>query len=988
MKDKDAGKLRKKIILAAAAVGAILSILTFLFVRTVQAQLWQQSIGTILESTRQGCNTLRVQLQDEISSLENAARYVEQYSLTQEAGLRDAMENYARIDQNVGLYLPDGGCIPSGLQRDENVRPEDSGQPRGIIDPHISSVTGVNVFDLFVEVVLRDGTVCHLVKEYEVGAIVDTFSLSFYNDAGFSYVVDTGGNVLIRPPHPNSNKTVQNLFDMLPQSENNADSLAQFARALTDGDTGLAVFAYEGEQNVFCYTPLRLDSDWYLISIIPKNVVEAQTDQILLRTLGLTGSIIFGILLLVLFYLRYMRQTNRRLMNQAAYIEHLYHAVPSGVALLTVDRPYRFLQINQEGLRLLGCPEDASCELCLQEVVYPEDHDALARICEETARGTQKRIFETRMKQTDGTFFWAAGILERSCDENGEPVLIAAFHDITAQKVAEEEDKRQTLLERTTLVGALSNAYPVIVSLNLTCDTLNFIYVRPGLMLGIGEQTSYSALFEDVVPTLHPENVQEFRRRFAPGALQAALAQGKNEVFLEARQMLMDGRYHWTSTQVIYVDNPYSSDQLAILISRRVDEQRHEEEQQRQALQSALDSANAASQAKSRFLSNMSHEIRTPMNAIIGMTTIAAAHVDERERVMDCLQKIGLSSRHLLSLINDVLDMSKIESGKLSLREEPFDFAALVADVVELVRPQADADRLTLEVPSAALKNDSVIGDPLRVRQVFINILSNAVKYTPAGGRVCVEVRQEDSPRRGYQNYVFRCADTGYGMSPEFLERLFQPFERAKDSTASRVTGTGLGMAITKNVVDLMNGEILVESRPDEGSVFTVTLPLRTQDAPVRSAPQAWSSENAEAGDLSEPAQSLAGRRFLIAEDNEINAEILCELLQMFGASSEVKTDGAQAVQAFSRAAPGAYDAVLMDIRMPEMDGYEAARAIRALDRPDAETIPIVAMTANAFDEDIQDARDAGMTAHVAKPISVEVLRDTLCAVLDDGGQA
>ncbi len=271
------------------------------------------------------------------------------------------------------------------------------------------------------------------------------------------------------------------------------------------------------------------------------------------------------------------------------------------------------------------------------------------------------------------------------------------------------------------------------------------------------------------------------------------------------------------------MENPYSGDQLAILLSRRIDEQKHEEEQHRQALQSALESAKAASVAKSRFLSNMSHDIRTPMNAIMGMTAIAASHMDDQERVRECLRKINLSSSHLLSLINDILDMSKIESGKISLRDEPFNFAELVAEVAELIRPQADAGHLDMNLSLMDLKDELVAGDPLRVRQICFNVLSNAVKYTPEGGHISVRLYQRDSGRREYQNFIFECSDTGLGMSPEFLDKLFLPFERVQDSTHSRVTGTGLGMAITKNIVDMMGGDIQVESELGEGSAFTVT---------------------------------------------------------------------------------------------------------------------------------------------------------------------
>ncbi|MBS6955924.1 MAG: response regulator [Enterocloster asparagiformis] len=1111
MGKRSAGSAKRRIALAAAGIGAVLCLLTFLFAQGVKTQLWEQSVGTIIESTRQGCNTLRVQLRDEFWAMSTVVDDIKKYSSDQEAELDALMEAYRRVDDGVSLYL-EKRCLPSGVQTDENAHAvlRENDRANGMIDPHISSVTGVNVFNLFIRVTLKDGRTCFLVKEYEIERIVDSFTLSFYNGAGFSYVVDSEGNVLIRPPHPGSNKTVQNLFDMLPETENDPDSLAQFNLALQNARTGWAVFSYQGEKTVFCYTPLKLQSDWYLISIIPQQVVNAQTNQILQRALALIASIIAGILALAAYYVHYANRTNRKLKNQAQYISHLYNAIPEGIAVLSVEAPYQFIQLNQEGLRLLGYPVEASNDALrdqfLRDVVPSGEYTSVAGVFREAEASGGKRKLENRLVREDREVFWAGGIVEKTLDENGQPVFVITFHDITAEKLAAEEAKREQLQERITLVGAISNAYPLIISINLTRDTLNFVNVEPGILSGLGEQRAYSALYQDFAAAIHPDHLEEFKERFAPENLRRILGRERGEVFLEARQRLMDGNYHWVSLQIISVDNPYSGDKLAILISRRIDEQRYEEEQQRQALQSALDSARLASQAKSQFLSNMSHDIRTPMNAIVGMTAIAAAHLSDKDRVAECLKKIGLSSQHLLSLINDVLDMSKIESGKLTLREEPFNFAELTADVAELIRPTALDGRLSLDIRMANLAQENVLGDSLRIRQVFINILSNAVKYTPAGGSIRVEVRQEPGPHRGYQSYVFSCADTGIGMEAEFLDRLFQPFERVQDSTVARITGTGLGMAITKNLVDLMNGEIQVESKPGMGSLFTVTLPLKLQEAPEQEVPGQWrgvrclivdddqqTCENAvelladmglcpefvtkgaeavsavaravrtpdpfrlvivdwkmpemdgaetarriraEAGAdipvivltaydwseiesearqagvtafLSKPfyrtkicyllgelsggngqteqraaefGLDFAGRRVLLVEDNEINREIARTLVEERGILVEEAGDGQEAVDMVIESAEGYYDLILMDIQMPRMNGYEAARAIRALQREDVEKLPIIAMTANAFEEDVRAALRDGMDAHFAKPIDIKELDKLLCTYL------
>lgn len=1108
MKKRDSGNIKRKIALAAVIIGIILSFLTFFFVRGVKKQLWEQSISTIRESTQQGLNTLKVQLRNEYDSMSTMTGYLKKFSKTEKGKLREALESYARADKGISLYLPDGSCFSTETEPDAHVQKvlDKTTKRNGIIEPHISSVTGVNVFHLFVRVELKDGTAGYLVKEYEVENIADSFSLSFYHDTGFSYVVHKNGDVLIRSPHINSNKTMKNLFDMLPKAQNDSESLKRFADSLKQQKTGWAVLNYQGKDTVFCYAPLKLETDWYVMSIIPKDVVTAQTGVILRRSMELIGSILAGIFLLVFSYYWYANKTNKKLSNQADYIGHLYNAVPEGIALISVDKPYRFLQLNRQGMQLLkyteGDVEDTVLGEPIENLIHPDDYDRLVKMIETADTDGRKSTFEFRVQRAGGEYFWVSGILERTFDENGEPVFVAAFHDVTEEKLAEQEAEREILQERITLVGAISNAYPVIISINLTEDTLNFIYVKPGLMIGLGQQKSYSRLFQDMALTVHPEHADEFRHRFGTEYLTETLGHEKDEVFLEVRQKLTDGRYHWISTQIINVDNPYSNDKLAILISRRTDEQRYEEEQQRQALQTALDNANAANKAKGQFLSNMSHDIRTPMNAIIGMSAIASAHLDDRERIMECLGKINLSGKHLLSLINDILDMSKIESGKLSLRKEPFNLAELITDTVELIRPQADSRRIRVKVRLRSLKNENVIGDPLRIRQVCINILSNAVKYTPEGGKIDIQVRQEDSVRREYQNFIFCCSDTGIGMDRQFLKKLFHPFERASDSTSSKMTGTGLGMAITKNIIDLMSGDIQVESSPGKGSVFTVTLPLKLQDVSQDETPLKWIGihslvvdddreicENAaqllesmglrasfvtdgetavkyaaEAKDTSDPVElalidwkmpgmdgvetarrirketgpdipviiltaydwtdiesearvagvtaflskpfycskicyllkeldgdaepleqkrfgdkpDYTGKRILIAEDNDLNREISRTMVTEMGIQAEEAVDGGEAVKKVAQSPEGYYDLILMDIQMPVMNGYEASRAIRALDREDVTSLPIIAMTADAFEEDVRNAKRAGMDRHFAKPIDVKAFEQML----------
>lgn len=520
------------------------------------------------------------------------------------------------------------------------------------------------------------------------------------------------------------------------------------------------------------------------------------------------------------------------------------------------------------------------------------------------------------------------------------------------------------------------------------------------------------------------------------------------------------------------------------------------------ALRSALDAAESANRAKSAFLSSMSHDIRTPLNAIIGMTTIAKANLEDTAKIADCLEKIDLSSRHLLALINDILDMSRIESGKMTLSPEDFTMADFLHSLMAVFRPQAEKKRQHVELDFTGVRHEKIRADEMRIQQVLINILSNAVKFTPEEGTISLTVRETGrvGERLDYAYYQFIISDTGMGMTPEFLKKIFQPFERAK--TVSRIEGTGLGMTITSNLVKMMNGTIGVESELGRGTTFTVTLPLEQLDtgstvledlrglrvlvvdsdaASVRNireiledlgmecdvAENAWdgndlaaqaheeghdyfailmgwrlpvvdgvqacrelramlggeipillmstyewtlsgdemrkygvtsfvpkplfrsrlgeelhkyteAGKKAAAFSSKSAEMSFEGFRVLLAEDNEINQEIGVELLEMLGAAVECVGNGREAVDKFSAARPGTYDIIFMDIQMPEMDGHQATRAIRALDRSDAKTVPIIAMSASAFVEDIHACRKAGMDGHVPKPVSLQSLSEAM----------
>ena len=431
-----------------------------------------------------------------------------------------------------------------------------------------------------------------------------------------------------------------------------------------------------------------------------------------------------------------------------------------------------------------------------------------------------------------------------------------------------------------------------------------------------------------------------------------------------------DGSLRYKQVNVLWGD---ANHRTICLVRADVTDMLASERQTKKILEDALALAEEANKAKSEFLSAMSHDIRTPMNAITGMTALAAAHLDDRERVADCLKKISVSSRHLLSLVNDILDMSKIESSKITLNRMSISLSGLVEQLSAIIAPQAGGAGQRLVKNKGDIRHDCFYGDVLRINQILINILSNAVKFTPEGGTVEFRIEELETCREPeHTRYRFTVRDTGIGMSEEFLSHIFDPFTRSNRTAG--IEGTGLGLSITKGLVDLMGGTISVESRVGEGTTFCVELEGECADGMDSDV-----SEETDAGILEPGADTLlAGRRFLIAEDNEINAEILRELLYMEGAYCVRREDGVRTVEAFRSAEPGTYDAILMDIRMPVMDGLEATRQIRTSGKPDSRTIPIIALTANAFDEDTKKSMESGMDGHLSKPIQVGLMMELL----------
>lgn len=461
-----------------------------------------------------------------------------------------------------------------------------------------------------------------------------------------------------------------------------------------------------------------------------------------------------------------------------------------------------------------------------------------------------------------------------------------------------------------------------------------------------------------------PEDWEKVNYQLSMSELIHVLA--RNGSFECEMRVLMNKAYRWVNFRFIKMDEENVIPRTMAVTVTDVQDRHSRSNQMESVLKDAYKAATEANKAKSVFLSCMSHDIRTPMNGIMGMTQIALQHLDEKERVKDCLQKIDASSRHLMELINEVLDMSRIESGKTILHAEPVQLRELMRSVIDVCKPDSLAMKQEISTNLESLEHDWVMADSVRLRQVFTNILGNAVKYTPAGGRIEVNVYCISQNDKGEKCFQIEIRDNGIGMSEEFQKKLFEPFSREDNSMTNVKQGTGLGLSIAKSVVEMMGGRIEVESRQGIGTKFSIILQL----------PSAEKTKIADTYD--ETDTDFAHCPILLVEDNDINREIACELLGAKGLLIDVAKNGKEAVEQFAGSKNGYYKMILMDIQMPVMNGYEATRAIRKIDGAYASGIPIIALTANIFQDDIVKAMESGMNDYVTKPIDMAAIEKTL----------
>ena len=534
--------------------------------------------------------------------------------------------------------------------------------------------------------------------------------------------------------------------------------------------------------------------------------------------------------------------------------------------------------------------------------------------------------------------------------------------------------EKETIKKLSTVVEALGEDFGYVSHINPKTKEVTTYREEPDIIArlsGWDQADSYEKRLEVINNTLvYPDDRELFAEKSSLSNLAKELSQ--SPVYYFKFRIVNKGKTEYYQAKYVLVD--IGGVKNIVLGYRSVDAETRQQLSYQAALSEAKERAEAANNAKTTFLFNMSHDIRTPMNAIIGFTEMAQKHVDEPERVEECLEKVHSSGKHLLGLINDVLDMARIESGKMQIEETVINIRESSKPAMAIAYETAQARDITLTLHSGPVGDEYIYGDPLKISQIALNIMSNAIKYTNPGGKVDVSVIEvpNDDPERLVCDLIVE--DTGIGMTEEFLARIFEPFERSASSTKSGVQGTGLGMSITRELVEKMGGQIWVESRLGVGTKVTVRFNFR----------RAKAVEETGAGNGSVLADSsiLKGKKILLVEDNELNREIATDILEEEGIIIDTAEDGDVAVEKLRSAAEGQYDLILMDIQMPRMDGYEATKAIRNLPGKYASEIPIIAMTANAFEEDRQNALDAGMNGHLAKPIEIPKLLEMLSRFL------
>lgn len=614
------------------------------------------------------------------------------------------------------------------------------------------------------------------------------------------------------------------------------------------------------------------------------------------------------------------------------------------------------------------CPEDREI---YQKIMNPEHlYQKAANTQDYSEEICQYRMSGTPLKWMENHVIYA---------RQGSRISVNILgRDITREKL-EEELRRKGEQEQADIIRTLGGMFFATYYADLEQDTFLSVTQLQEVEKALEGRVDYATGLKIYAENfIHPDDRKEYLDVLSIQNLRRTLSRKQPYVTLAYRKLpekpdTRPEEYGWIhSTAIMSQADADGRARSIVYAAQDVTESKRKEMREQQALQAACEAADHANASKQEFLSCMSHNIRTPMNGIMGMIKIATNHVDDPERVKDCLDKASISSLQLLSTLNEILDISQIKSGGLHLRPEPLNLSELMQEMVSLIYPKVQEKGLHLHMPPLHVEHEDILGDQQRLQQMFLNILSNSVKYTPPGGTLEISVVEHASREHGCRTYDFIFRDNGIGMEESFIRHIFEPFSRADDPKVSGIDGVGLGLSIAQNIARMMGGSISVKSAPQKGSQFTVTIILKLKN-PIEH-PDCL--PNPVHDDLS--GISFQGCRILLVEDNKLNQEIAMELIGETGAMVECTSDGRQGLQRFAEMPEGYYDMILMDIQMPVMNGFEATRAIRKLPRTDAATIPILALSANVAAEDIAASRESGMNGHIAKPLDIPQLMEQM----------
>ena len=681
-------------------------------------------------------------------------------------------------------------------------------------------------------------------------------------------------------------------------------------------------------------------------------------------------------------------------------VQEIGRHMPGGFFIYKAEEPMELLYANQAVIDIYGCDDLDDFKrltgFTFEGMLHPDDYCSISKSIEEQVRGSEDKndYVEYRIIRKDGVVRWVDDYGHYTETDAYGGIYYVFISDITDKRKQKEMEARLALQEQlleagrrreeqSKLITALASDYRGVYYVQLDDDKGMCYQEHSELDRGpkggehfpyLKSLTRYGELYvteqyrDQFIQFIQPESIREGLR---------------SERVISFRYLVnLDGEESFEMIKFAGVRHPEDRDDNIVhavgMCFADVDGETRRSLQQTKALAEALEAAEEASRAKTVFLSNMSHEIRTPMNAIIGLDSIALSNPNIPQETREELEQIGVSAKHLLGIINDILDMSRIESGRLALTDGEFAIAKTLEQVNTIIGGQCSDKGIDYECHVKGELADYYIGDDMKLRQVMINVLGNAVKFTPAGGKVTFTV-EEVARAAGMSTLQLTVADTGIGISEDYLPKIFEAFSQEDSSAANKYGSTGLGLSITKNLVELMGGTISVQSEKGVGTTFTLTVTLANSD---RHDVAATGDDPAAGGHT-----HLEGRRVLLAEDVEVNAEIMVVLLDMHGMEADIAENGQVAVDKFASHEPGYYSAVLMDMRMPVMNGLEATEAIRGMDRADAARIPIIALTANAFDEDVQRSMQAGLDAHLSKPVEADALFATLEALIEQREQ-